>query len=153
VTETGLFPAPVGPFVRLADVVVRADWMTPPRRLLDYLLFAVQEGQCVAEIGGHELELSSGDVILVQPDELHSLRGTGRTVTPFIHFDVFYNDQRAESFATKGGQVSLAGYGELLQPRLNDLDWIDIPTRLTPAPTPHFKASLQRAIEQWQAGD
>lgn len=150
---SGLFPAPVVPFVRLADVVVRADWMTPPRRLLDYLLFAVQEGQCVVEIAGQDITLGCGDVILVQPDELHSLRGSERTVTPFIHFDVFYNDRRAESFATKGGHVSLAGYGELVQPRLNDLDWIDIPVRLAPAHPAQFRASLSRAIELWQAGD
>jgi AraC-like DNA-binding protein len=152
-TKTDLFPAPVVPFVRLADVVVRADWITPPRRLLDYLLFAVQEGQCVAEIAGQELTLGSGDVILIQPDELHSLRGTGRTVTPFIHFDVFYNERRTESFATKGGQVSLAGYAELLQPRLNDLDWIDLPARLTPVHPAQFQASILRAIELWQAAD
>lgn len=152
-TEGGLFPAPVVPFARLADVVVRADWITPPRRLLDYLLFAVQEGQCVAEIGGQEIALGGGEVILVQPDELHALRGAGRTVTPFIHFDVFYNERRAESFATKGGQVNLTGYTGLLQPRLNDLDWIDIPTKLAPAHPGQFQASLLRAVELWQAGD
>ena len=152
-TESGLFPAPVVPFVRLADVVVRADWITPPRRLLDYLLFAVQEGQCIAEIAGQEIALGSGDVILVQPNELHSLRDVGRTVTPFIHFDVFYNERRVESFATKGGQVSLAGYTDLLQSRLNDLEWIDIPTKLAPAHPGQFHASLFRAVELWQAGD
>ncbi len=151
--EAELFPAPVVPFVRLADVVVRADWTTYPRRLLDYLLLSVQDGQCVAEIAGEEITLGTGDVILVQPDEMHSLRGAGRTVTPFIHFDVFYNERRADSFATKGGQVSLAEYAELIQPRLNDLDWIGIPTKLVPAHPGQFLSSLQRAVELWQTGD
>ena len=151
--EAGLFPAPVVPFVRLADVAVRADWITPPRRLLDYLFFAVQEGRCVAEISGQEMTLGSGDVILVQPDVLHSLRGADRTVTPFIHFDVFYNARREESFATKGGQVNLTGFGDLLQPRLNDLDWIEIPARLAPAHPAQFLSSLLRGIELWQTGD
>jgi AraC-like DNA-binding protein len=150
---TGLFPAPVVPYVRLADVAMRAQWVTPPRRLLDYLLFYVQEGRCAVDVDGDEIVLGDGDVILMQPDRLHSLRGIGTTVTPFVHFDVFYNPRRTESFATKGGQVSLASFGHLMQPRLDDLDWIEIPVKLSPPHPVQFQSTLVRIVELWQEAD
>ena len=41
-----MFPGPVVPYIREADFAIRKPWYTPPRRLLDYLLLYVQEGEC-----------------------------------------------------------------------------------------------------------
>jgi len=151
--DKGVFPAPVVPYVRLADIALRANWFTPPRRLLDYLLFYVQEGRCVVAVEDEEIVLGDGDVVLVQPGALHSLRGLTATVTPFIHFDVFYNPHRGESFATKGGQESLAAFGHLIQPRIDDLDWIEIPVKLAPSHPVQFQATLLRTVAHWQEAD
>lgn len=148
-----MFPQPVVPYVRLADVVVRANWYTPPRRLLDYMLFHVPEGQCVATVDGVDVPFGDGDVILVQPDTLHAMRGLGSTVTTFAHFDIFYNPRRDESFAAKGGQVNLASFQHLIQPRLDDLDWIEIPVKLAPPQPLQFRSTLLRLVEVWQEGD
>lgn len=150
---TDAFPGPVVPYVRLADVVVREHWFTHPRRLLDYLLFYVQEGQCLIEAEGVDYLLGPGDVGLIQPNTLHSLRGLTATVTPFAHFDVFFNPRREESFATRGGQVSLATFDHLLQPRLNDLDWLEIPVKLAPPHPVQFRSTLLRMVELWREAD
>lgn len=148
-----MFPAPVVPYIREADYAVRQPWYTPPRRLLDYLLLFVQEGECLAEVEGRDYLLRRGDICFIQPDTLHSLRGRTNTVTPYIHFDLFYNPRREEGFPTRGGQVSLADLDHLLQPRLDDLGWIDVPVQLEPPHPPHVHSTILRMVEEWQAGD
>jgi AraC-like DNA-binding protein len=143
----------VVPYARLADVVVRRNWLTAPRRLLDYLLFYVQEGQCLATVEGTELLLADGDVCLIQPDTLHSLRGLTATITPFVHFDVFFNPRREESFAAKGGQVNLDAFRHLMQPRLAELGWIAVPVKLCPPNPAQFHSTMLRLIEVWRHGD
>ena len=59
-----MFPGPVVPYIREADFAIRRPWYTPPRRLLDYLLLYVQEGECQVVVEGDELLLSSGDFCL-----------------------------------------------------------------------------------------
>jgi AraC-like DNA-binding protein len=148
-----VFPQPVVPYARLADVVVRSGWLTAPRRLLDYLLFYVQEGQVLAGVEGVDVPLRDGDVCLIQPDTLHSLRGLGATITPFVHFDVFYNPRREESFATKGGQVNLEAYRDLMQPRLADLGWLAVPVKLCPPNPAQFHSTMLRLVEVWRQED
>jgi AraC-like DNA-binding protein len=148
-----VFPQPLVPYVRLADVVVRKHWFTPPRRLLDYLFFFAQEGQCLAEVEGVQIPFGDGDVIFIQPNTLHSLRGLTGTITPFAHFDVFFNPRRDESFAAKGGQVNLAPFLHLMQPRLDDVDGIEIPVKLSPPHPAQFQSTLLRLVEVWQQGD
>jgi hypothetical protein len=43
---------PVVPFIRESDFAVRKPWNVARRRLLDYLLFFVQEGHCAVECNG-----------------------------------------------------------------------------------------------------
>jgi hypothetical protein len=45
-----MFPEPVIPYIREADFAVRKPWYTPPRRLLDYLLLFVQEGEYLVNV-------------------------------------------------------------------------------------------------------
>lgn len=148
-----MFPQPFVPFIREADFAVRRPWYTPPRRLLDYLLLFVQEGKCIAQVDGQDLVLLPGDSCLIQSDTLHSLRGITNTVTPYVHLDLFYNPRRDEGFPTKGGQVDLAAYNHLMQPRLNDLDWLDVPVKLNVSHPAHFLSTLLRIVETWQVGD
>jgi hypothetical protein len=60
-----MLPGPVVPYIREADFAIRKPWYTPPRRLLDYLLLLVQEGQCLVEVEGEEPLLTAGDTCLI----------------------------------------------------------------------------------------
>jgi AraC-like DNA-binding protein len=148
-----MFPGPVVPYIREADFAIRKPWYTPPRRLLDYLLLYVQEGECQVVVEDEELLLGSGDFCLIQSNTLHSLRGLTETITPYVHLDIFYNPRREEGFPTRGGQVSLTSHSHLIQPRLRDLDWIDVPVRLQPNHPMQFRSMLLKMVEEWQNGD
>jgi AraC-like DNA-binding protein len=148
-----MFPGPVVPYIREADFAVRTPWYTPPRRLLDYLLLYVQEGECQVVVEGEELLLGGGDFCLIQSNTLHSLRGLTETITPYVHLDIFYNPRREEGFPTRGGQVSLRSHSHLIQPRLSDLDWIGVPVQLHPHHPAQFRSTLLKMVEAWQSGD
>jgi AraC-like DNA-binding protein len=148
-----MLPAPVLPYIREADFAIRKPWYTPPRRLLDYLLLYVQAGECDVDVEGERFLLTDGDLCLIQPDTLHTLRGHTETITPYLHLDIFYNPRREEGFPTRGGQVSLSSHVHLVQPRLSDLDWLDVPVRLSPLNSVQFRSTLLKAVEAWQNGD
>jgi AraC-like DNA-binding protein len=148
-----MLPAPVVPYIREADFAIRKPWYTPPRRLLDYLLLYVQEGECEVDVEGEQLLLTDGDLCLIQPATLHTLRGRTDTITPYLHLDIFFNPRREEGFPTRGGQVSLSSLAHLLQPRLGDLDWLDVPVRLSPINPVQFRSALLKAVEAWQSSD
>jgi AraC-like DNA-binding protein len=148
-----MFPGPVVPYIREADFAVRTPWYTPPRRLLDYLLLYVQEGECQVVVEGEQLLLGSGDFCLIQSNTLHSLRGLTETITPYVHLDIFYNPRREEGFPTRGGQVSLRSHSHLIQPRLSDLDWIGVPVQLHPHHPAQFRSTLLKMVEAWQSGE
>jgi AraC-like DNA-binding protein len=143
----------VAPFIREADYGIRRPWFTPPRRLMDYLLLYVEEGDCVATVEGNDIVLSRGDVCLIQPDSLHSLRGVTDTVTPYVHLDIFYNPRREEAFPTKGGQVSLEPYEHLVQPQLNAIEGITVPVRVLPRHPEVFHSTMLLMVAAWQSND
>ena len=148
-----MLPGLIVPYIREADFAIRKPWYTPPRRLLDYLLLYVQEGECEVVVEDEMLLLHGGDFCLIQPNTLHSLRGRTATITPYAHLDIFYNPRRDEGFPTRGGQVSLTSHSHLVQPRLRDLDWIDVPVQLEPAHPVQFRSTLLKMVEEWQDGD
>jgi hypothetical protein len=80
-----MFPGPVVPSIREADFAIRTPWYTLPRRLLDYLLLYVQEGECQVMVEDEEHLLGSGDFCLIQSNTHHSLRGVTATITPYVH--------------------------------------------------------------------
>lgn len=120
---------------------------------MDYLLLYVDEGECTATVEGEIIALSRGDVCLIQPDSLHTLRGITNTITPYVHLDIFYNPRRDEAFPTKGGQVSLKPYAHLVQPRLNAIDGIDVPVRVLPRHPEVFHSTMVRMVAAWQSND
>jgi AraC-like DNA-binding protein len=148
-----VFPAPVVPFIREADLAVRPPWRTPNRRLLDYLLVGVEAGVVTLTVEGTAHELAAGDFALIQPRELHSFDARVSTTTPYVHLDVFYNARRGESFAIPGGRIDLTGYEHLIQPRLNDLPGIHIPTRFRPSDAERFREAFLRAVTLTQSAD
>ena len=81
------------------------------------------------------------------------LEGLGNTVTPFAHFDLFYNPEREKSFPTRAGQTVLTPYLNLLQPRLNDLLGVEIPCRLHLRYPTEFRDTFLQVVEHWQYRD
>lgn len=144
---------PLCPWIRAADFAVRPPWSVGPRRLLDYLLMVVEEGECIVTVSGVAYRCEAGDVCLVQPGELHTLRGLTKTITPYAHLDFFYNPERQQSYPTRPGEIDLTAVQHLCQPRLNDCVGVQIPVRFRPADASLFTAKLLRMIGLWQNGD
>ena len=145
---------PIVPYIRESDYAVRQPgWTALNRKLLDYLLVYVQEGECRFHVDGKDYPLTSGDICLIQPGSLTRLEGMTDTITPYAHLDLFYNSAREESFPTRAGQIDLAPYMHLLQPRLNDLPGVDVPVRLKPSKPILFRDTMLQMIANWLGQD
>ena len=137
------------PFIRDADFAARAPWHVAERRLLDYLLIYVSQGQCEFTVDSQKHPLITGDWCLIQPGQTVELRGLTSTLTPYAHFDVWFHARRDESFATRPGQLDLTPHRELLQPRFDEL------ARVPPvfaAPDANWKDDWLEIIELWSRG-
>ena len=148
-----MFPAPVVPFIREADFAIRPPWCMPDRRLLDYLLVGVEAGVVTLTVEGAAHELAPGDFALIQPRELHSFDTNVPTTTLYLHLDVFYNARRTESVAIPGGRTDLTGYEHLIQPRLNDLPGIDVPTLFLTSDAERFREVFLHTVTLAQSAD
>lgn len=144
---------PVVPFIRECDFAVRTPWYMAERRLLDYLLVYIQKGRCRFWVDGKPYLFEQGEFCLIQPNSTTILEGLSNTVTPFAHFDLFYNPEREKSFPTKAGQTVLDPYLHLLQPRLDDLLGVSIPSRLQPTSSAKFRDTFLQVVEHWQYRD
>ena len=103
-----MFPGPVVPYIREADFAIRKPWYTPPRRLLDYLLLYVQEGECQVTVEGEELLLGSGDFCLIQSE--HRSTRCAASPRPSRHTSISTSsttpDARRDSRPAAGKSVS-----------------------------------------------
>ena len=147
------FQSPILPYIREGDFAVRTPWNAPLRRLLDYLLIYIQEGECLICVEGVEYHFRAGEFCLIQPNDLHTLEGTTNTITPYVHMDIFYNPQREESFPVPPGQVDLSALRHLLQPRLNDWNNIHIPVKFSPVRPIWFRETMLEMVGIWQHRD
>jgi AraC-like DNA-binding protein len=141
------------PYVREASIPVRTAWYTARRRLLDYLIMYVQEGEMIAHVEGRGYRFGAGDFCLIQPGELHTLEGPAHTITPYVHLDVFHNPDRERSFVVRSGRVDVSGLGDLMQPRLDQAAGVSVPTRFVPPHPAQFRDTLLKAIGIWQRRD
>lgn len=141
---------PIVPFIRESDYAVRRPWRAPNRRLLDYLLIYIKEGQCLFQVDGTKYLFQSGEFCLIQPGSLVELEGLTSTITPFAHLDLFYHPDRTKSFPTKPGQLDLQEYEHLLQPRLNDIHGIRVPVKLELKNPGRFRDYFMQMVEAWQ---
>ncbi|WJH32324.1 AraC family transcriptional regulator [Paenibacillus sp. CC-CFT747] len=140
---------PIVPYIRESDYAIRLPWSYPERRLLDYLLIYIQEGECLFTVDGTDHFFASGEWCLIQPGSRNALKGLTSTITPFAHLDLFYNPIREQSFPTRAGQIDLSAYSELMQPRLNDMTGIHLPVRLVPRNPLAFRDRFLETIGCW----
>jgi AraC-like DNA-binding protein len=89
----------------------------------------------------------------VQPRDEVVLRGLTETITPFTHFDIFFNPRREESFPAPPGLLDLSPHEGLVQPRLSEISGVQIPLRLQIKNAPWFRETLLRAVGMWQSRD
>jgi AraC-like DNA-binding protein len=141
------------PYVRDAGFPVRAEWYTAPRRLLDYLLMYVQEGEMIVHVEGHERRFRAGDFCLIQPRELHTLEGPTHTITPYLHLDIFYNPARERSFVIRSGRTDVSGLDDLMQAGLDEAVGVSVPTKFVPPHPSQFRDTMLKAIGIWQRRD
>ncbi|QHT63810.1 helix-turn-helix transcriptional regulator [Paenibacillus lycopersici] len=141
---------PIVPYIRESDFAVRKPWTVAARRLLDYLLVYIQEGECLFHVNDIAYEFRSGEFCLIQPGSLTVLEGKTNSITPFAHLDWFYDEAREERFPTRPGQIDITPYKHLLQPRLNDLHGIDIPVRLRPKQPIQLRDRFLEMVDCWQ---
>lgn len=151
--EQFLMDSPLVPFVRQSGFAVRKPWNTERRALLDYLLIYFQRGNCFVECNDIEYSMREGSFCLIQPRDIVVLRGVTETITPFAHFDLFWNARREESFASPPGLLDLSSYDELMQPRLNDFSGLNLPLQIVPSNTIWFRETFLRAIGLSQERD
>jgi len=142
---------PFCPFIRDADFAARFPWFVATRRLLDYLLVLVQEGDCVFTVEGVVHRPRTGEFCLVRPNQLVELRGHTSTVTPYAHFDLTWNARREDSFATRPGQLDLEPYRAFLQPPFPILG--SIPTVFSPPDGENVRARWRSIINRWNEGN
>ena len=144
---------PIVPYVRDASIPVRTAWYTARRRLLDYLIMYVQEGEMISYVEGREYRFGAGDFCLIQPGEVHTLEGPAHTITPYVHLDVFHNPGRERSFVVRSGRVDVSGHGDLMQPRLDEAAGVRVPTGFVPPHPAQFRDTMLKAIGIWQRRD
>ena len=149
----GLEAGPIVPYVRDASFPVRSAWYTAPRRLLDYLLMYVQEGEMVAHVEGTRTEFGPGDFCLIQPGELHTLEGPSDSITPYLHLDVFYNPERERSYVVRSGRAEVRDADGLMQPRLEKVTGVRVPTRFVPLQPAQFRDTMLKTVGIWRRKD
>lgn len=140
----------IAPFIRIADYAIRQPFFLGERNLLDYIIFYVQEGLFEIQVNGEIHTLKEGDLCLLQPGDVHTIKGMTNTINPYIHLDFFYNPEREHSFVTRTGQVDMTSYASFMQPRLHHCDALQIPFKLEAAHSNKMRNLVLRMIECWQ---
>lgn len=144
----------VVPFVRWAMFAQR-KWPFQPkeRRLLDYQMLYFQEGSGVMRVDGVSHDVREGQFVFIQPGQIHNFYASGDLIFPLLHFDIFYNSRREQSFFVPHGIVDLTPHNDLLQPRLNDFEGIRVPVIVEPLQPSAFRDTMLKAIGLWQNND
>lgn len=140
----------VAPYIRNSDYAIRPPFFLGERNLLDYILFYVQEGVFEICLNGNTHTLREGDLCLLQPGDIHSIRGLTDTINPYVHLDFFYHPQRESSFVTRPGQLDMTPYAAYMQPRLRDCAELRIPFKLDTPHSAKLRDLIFKIIERWQ---
>ncbi|MFC5649177.1 helix-turn-helix domain-containing protein [Paenibacillus solisilvae] len=138
------------PYIRSADYAIRPPFLLGERNLLDYIIFYVQEGVFELEVNRCLHVLKEGDLCLLQPGDVHTIKGITNTINPYVHLDFFYHSSRESSFITLPGQVDMTPYSSLMQPRLNACEHFQIPLVLETDHPHQMRDLLFKIIESWQ---
>jgi AraC-like DNA-binding protein len=108
------------PYVRHCGNPTRPPWRLGTRRIPDYLLHAVRDGEGVFTLDGVDYEVEAGDLFWVPPNTDHELRGTSDAMScPYVHFDLVYRGRDSQYlFNVPAGIRDLSPYGRMVHPPL-----------------------------------
>lgn len=140
----------IAPYIRNAGYAVRQPFLLGERSLLDYIIFYVQQGTFEIRIGSQVHTVKEGELCLLQPGDVHTIRGMTNTINPYVHLDFFYNPHRESSFVTRPGQVDLSAYPDYMQPRLHASDACRIPFKLETEQHHKLRDLTLRMIDGWE---
>ncbi len=84
------------PFVRQTGDNWRQKWALLDRKLLDYLLVFIAEGDGHFKVGEKSFGVTKNDLIWIPPDTIHDMRGLSQQMRCiYIHFDLIYDQNRS----------------------------------------------------------
>jgi AraC-like DNA-binding protein len=108
----------IRPYVRHCGMPTRPKWELGPRKLLDYLLHAVEKGEGVLTLNGIKHPLQAGDLFWIPPHVEHAIEGTSaRMICPYVHFDLIYRGAASHwHFDIEGGTTDLSGFEQYRHP-------------------------------------
>jgi AraC-like DNA-binding protein len=88
------------------------------RKLLDYLLVYIAEGQGEFIVAGETYQVRPGDLFWIPPDTAHRMEGYAPAMAcPYVHFDLLYRPDKSHwDFSIPGGMVDLGDLRPLLHP-------------------------------------
>ena len=142
----------IAPYVRDASIPVRTAWYTARRRLLDYLIMYIQEGEMIAHVEGW-VPFRGGRLLPDPAWRASHPGGSGGRHDALLHLDVFHNSGRERSFVVRSGRVDVSGHGDLMQPRLDEAAGVRVPTGFVPPHPAPFRDTMLKAIGIWQRRD
>lgn len=110
------------PFVRQSGDEWREPWLLRRRKLLDYLLVYIAEGDGRFVVGEQSFGVSAGDVVWIPPDTVHEMAGMHRLMhVLYVHFDLLYDPRRSHWDACIPGEVlDLRPWRHLMHPPVDD---------------------------------
>ena len=110
------------PYIRQAENSQRLKWHLAPRKLLDYLMVFIIEGEGIFKVGDDEFKVGVNDLIWIPPNSFHEMQGTSAKMQCiYIHFDLIYDPLRSHWNAYfPGNTLDISDLSVLQHPPLND---------------------------------
>jgi AraC-like DNA-binding protein len=124
--------ATLRPYIRQSGDQWRTPWFLKERKLLDYLMVYIAEGQGRFSVDGKGFDVEKGDLVWVPPDTLHEMCGLPpRMRCLYAHFDLVYDPQRSHwDMHVLGGTRDLSDFRPLMHPPVPDPDIAALTGRL-----------------------
>jgi AraC-like DNA-binding protein len=116
--------AELRPYVRQSAVTWRKPWIIKERKILDYLIVFVPEGNGVFSIENEIFEISDNSLFWTPPDTLTEMRGTSTMMRCLhIHFDLLYDPARSHWDASiPGGTKNLKEFKDIMHPPVRTVE-------------------------------
>jgi len=110
------------PYIRQSGDGWREPWLLKNRKLLDYLLVVIPDGNGRFTIKGKTYKVKNGDVFWIPPNTDHEMQGTERPMRClYIHFDLLYDPKRSHWDACiPGGSIDLSPWHHIMHPPIHD---------------------------------
>ena len=114
--------ASMRPYVRHCGDSHRPAWRIGPRKLLDYLLVYIAEGQGHFTLGEEADDVRPSDLFWIPPDTVHSMEGFEPGMhCLYVHFDLIYRPDHSHwDFTIPEGLTDLSELRPLTHPPVTD---------------------------------